>query len=207
MGKLVIAVMVMLGSLGLQASDWSAVLDGVERKVLRLEMQGAAAPGPGICSGVVLNATAGFLLTAAHCVDGKDVQVTVDGRHAAVTKTNRVLDLAVVRFSPRPSHRAVKLATDAPKMGTEVAVVGFPFGVEELHTQFGHVARQQDEGELYVNADIIPGNSGGALLNPAGELVGVNVAVRFAFGGAAHMGVAVALETLRDFAAEYLPKD
>ena len=186
------------------AADWSVVLEKVESQVVRLEMQ-MADGSSGSCSGVVINAEAGFILTAAHCVDAQNLDITVAKRHAVTAKTNRILDLAVVRTSPHVSLRTLKLAKDDPKMGHEIAVVGFPFGVEKLHTQFGHIARQPTETELWVNADIIPGDSGGALINQAGELVGINVAILY--NGPAHMGLAVPLEVIREFILEYLPKE
>jgi S1-C subfamily serine protease len=56
---------------------------------------------------------------------------------------------------------------------------------------------------MWVNADLIFGDSGGAVINYQGQLVDMSSAIYDQ--GPAHMGVAVPVETLRSFMKQYLP--
>lgn len=189
-----------------QASDWTTVVASAAKAIPRLEMQAEDALAPGVCAAVVINATTGYALTANHCVDGKNVALTLNGRHAEIARANRVLDLAVLRFSPK-NDTALKLATTAPVMGQQIAVIGYAFGSRQLGTQIGHVSTALDEEHqaMRVGVDVIAGDSGGACLNAAGELVGITVAVQHR--GPMHLGIVVPLQTVRDFLEPYLPKE
>lgn len=189
----------------LLAVEWPAILAPAVKAVVRLEMQAPEWQGKAICSGTVINAKAGYALTAAHCVDAKDVALTVNGRHAEVVRQNRVLDLAVIRFSPQ-GETALVLAAEAPAMGAEIAVMGFAFGSRQLGSQVGHVVTplEEDEQRTRVAVDVIAGDSGGPCLNAKGELVGISSAV--VFRGPMHLGLIVPLKVVREFAEPYLPK-
>ena len=104
-------------------------------------------------------------------VDGQDVEVTQVG--AAV-----IADLAVVR-TVQTLPATVRLAKANPSVGTAVMAVGFPLG-GPVTTSRGHVLgyRKDPAGwsslpMLLTDAPIDQGSSGSALLNEAGELVGV----------------------------------
>lgn len=184
------------------ASDWSAIIKPLHKQVPRLEIM--KGDDSGICSGVVLNAKAGFLLTAAHCVDGKpeDLSITVNGNHAEVARVNRLLDLAVLRFEA-DNEQDMALAEKTPEEGTEIAVAGFLHGQEKIHFQFGHIAaRRDDDGALVLDSTIRPGDSGGAIINAQGQLVGMSN--RYYQGSA--VGLAVPVERIRLFVNPYLPK-
>jgi S1-C subfamily serine protease len=165
--------------------------------------QAQDAASPGVCAGVVINEVTAYLVTAAHCLDGKEVAVTVNGRHADVARINRVLDLAVVRFSPKDTSE-IPLASVAPVMGQEIAVIGYPFGSRQLGAQVGRVSTALDDEQksMRVGVDVIAGDSGGACINSAGELVGITVAVQH--WGPMHLGIVVPLEAVRDFVKPFL---
>lgn len=185
--------------------DWALLLPPITKAVPRLEMQAEGDPSPSVCSGVVINAEAGFLVTAAHCVEGKGVAITVSGRHAELVRMNRVLDLAVVRFTPR-GESSMLVAVDPPKMGEEIAVVGYPFGSKQTQSQVGRVVNPLEEadGVMRVSIDVIMGDSGGPCINGKGELVGIVSGILYA--GPMHLGVIVPLDVVRDFVQQYLPK-
>lgn len=189
------------------AADWPTVLKAVPDQVPRLEVliDGSVR---GVCSSVVINADAGVALTAAHCVEHaptQSIDLTLNGRHAEVARVNRILDLAVVRFD-RKHEISLPLAAATPAMGSDVAIVGYAFGSEDLHAQVGIISRplNRETKTIWVNADIIPGDSGGAVINAAGELVGMSASVYYK--GPSHMAAAIPIETIRDFIEPYLPK-
>lgn len=188
------------------AVEWRPVLKDAIKSVPRLESRAESQLEPSVCSGAVINATAGYLVTAAHCVDGEKVAVTVNGRHGDVVRQNRILDLAIVKFSPKDA-RALKVAEAVPQMGDEIAVVGFAFGSRQVQAQIGRVVSPLEEADqvMRVAVDVIAGDSGGPCISPAGELVGVTVAVQHY--GPMHLGVVVPLSVVKDFVEPYLERE
>ena len=187
------------------ATDWAQVVRPASRQVPRLEI--LRGEDRGICSGVVLDADRGYLLTAAHCVPGKpeELSITVNGRHAEVARVNRLLDLAVLRFSPK-AEQAMPLAPETPPIGSECAVVGFGLGVEKLAVQFGRVSQAlNDETKtLWIDGVMLPGNSGGAVIDVQGRLIGMTS--RTYYSGPSSVGAAIPIEQITDFVQQYLPK-
>jgi S1-C subfamily serine protease len=186
--------------------DWVPVVKAVEKGVPRIEI--AVGDVEGICSGVVINKDSGFVLTAAHCVEGENpaltVAITVNDRHAEIARVNRKLDLAVVRTSLRPGDTEVAIAEKSPPAGEEVAVIGYAFGVAKLTAQFGRVAQSyNDETKtIWLDASVIPGNSGGAIIDAAGRLVGLTS--RIYYSGPSSMGAAIPVEQIEDFVTPYV---
>jgi S1-C subfamily serine protease len=177
------------------ASDWD--IPDLKKTVLRLERT-ASDGAVGICSAVVY--APGKALTAAHCVDHSNADFTLAGRHATVIEQNRGLDIATMKFKPKDEVPIV-LATSVPKAGREVAMIGFAFGKPDLHAQFGRVANSRDQdGYTVLNMDTIFGDSGGAVIDRKGQLVGIVSAIYA--NGPAHLGLAVPIDTVRDFIEE-----
>lgn len=188
--------------------DWTTVVKPALKQVPRLQMLHEGEQYPGTCASVVINKEQGYLMTAAHCVEKPDkegISITANGRHAEVLRVNRLLDLAVVRVDLK-GEDAIEIADTTPPIGTEVAVVGYPFGDKQLAVQFGHIAQvlNEDSQTVWINVDVIFGDSGGALIDGQGKLVGL-ISRIYALGPA-HMGACVPVETLRDFLKPYLPK-
>lgn len=186
-------------------TDWIPSLKTASKQVVRLEAEDAEGE-KGICTGVVLNADSGHILTAQHCVEGKPpIALTVQGRHAELVRANKLLDLAVVRGDLKDAA-SMPLAKEAPEMGTPVAILGYAWGAKALHAQFGHVsAVLKDDGWLMIDAVAIGGDSGGPTISAAGELVGMTRQVRYSMFGAAHLALMVPVEAIRDFSSQYLP--
>jgi serine protease Do len=190
----------------LNATEWSTVVVGLEKSVTRIE---TLAPDErlGVCSGVVLNAEAGYILTAAHCVnpDPEKLAITVNGKHAAIARQNRLLDLAVLR-TDLDGAKAMPLAKESPAIGAEVAIVGFAFGAKKLHHQFGRVSQAlDDDGALVLDVVAIGGDSGGPAINAQGELIGITSAVKFSHPSM-HAAILVPVKAVREFVSGYLPK-
>jgi S1-C subfamily serine protease len=157
---------------------------------LRLTVRGRTAGGG---SGVVITPD-GFLLTSAHVVEGSERRIRAsftDGRDVLVrvVGTDPLSDLAVLRAeSGVPA--AVTLG-DAAKLrvGQLVVAIGNPHGYassvtagvvsalgRSLPTRSGRSMRVVDD-VIQTDAALNPGNSGGALVDGRGEVVGINTAV------------------------------
>lgn len=198
MTKVLVALVLLAGP------DWSVVIKPAAKQVPRIEVLRDGDEGPGICSGVVINKASGFLLTAAHCIppgEANTYSVTVNGRHAVLARANRLLDLAVVRFTTKDEQQ-IELASVSPDVGSDIAVVGFLLGSKTLHAQFGRIAaKRSDDGGLVLDSVILPGDSGGAIIDSAGRLVGLTNQY---YKGTA-IGLAVPIEVVLDFVELYLP--
>ena len=189
--------------------NWEGAVQVAEQSVPRVEIQ--VGDSKGVCSSVVFDIDSegvASALTAAHCVNHAPtvhMDLTVNGRNASVVSFNNLLDLAIIQFKPK-HEVAIQLARVSPRAGTEVAVVGFAFGVEDMVAQFGRVAQtlNKETKTLWLNADLIFGDSGGALININGELVGINTRI---YGqSVAHLGGAVPVEAVQDYVDDWRQK-
>jgi S1-C subfamily serine protease len=176
----------------LLASDsWPSTVAPLTRQVPRISTPS------GTCSGVVI--AEDTVLTAAHCVeDTARPSITVGSRHAEVLRLNRVLDIAVLKVKVK-NQLVMPLAPVNPKLGSEVAAAGFLLGAEELHVQFGHVSAIHGE-RIVANVQVLPGDSGGPMIDTQGRLVGMIQA--YYQGSSVTLGANV--ETIRDFAEDFL---
>jgi serine protease Do len=136
-------------------------------------------------SGVVVT-TDGYILTNNHVVDGADtVHVDfTDGRTltAKIVGTDKPSDLALLKVNGS-SFKAIALGdSDAVRVGDVVLAVGNPLNVGQTVTMGIISAKGRSTGVgdgsyedfLQTDAPINHGNSGGALVNMRGELVGIN---------------------------------
>lgn len=135
-------------------------------------------------SGFLIDAD-GDVLTCAHVV-GKEAKATlwIDGTRylGRVTAIDTNLDVAVVRMEgTHPPFRPLPFASDpACRLGQEVYGMGFPLANllgTSAHISKGLVSAESGmEGEtnhVQISAEVQPGNSGGPLLNPQAQVVGM----------------------------------
>lgn len=190
-------------------ADWTTIVPAVSASVPRLEMKHGESHGS--CSGAVVLVEDGwaYALTAAHCVNHEPTErfdLTVNDRHATAVDFNTILDLAIVKF--RAHHeQAVGLAATAPKLGADVAVVGYAFGVAELVVQFGHVAQvfNKESKAIWLDAMTIFGDSGGLVMDADGHLVAITSRIYSGglVGQSAHISAAVPLDAVKDFLDDF----
>jgi len=137
-------------------------------------------------SGVIFSAD-GYVLTNNHVITGADdIQVLLDdGRvaQAQVTGTDAETDLAVLKIDAK-GLPAIDIAENtAPTVGDVVLAIGNPAGFGKTVTMgiVSATGRQLNlsayEDFIQTDAAINAGNSGGALINALGELIGINTAV------------------------------
>jgi S1-C subfamily serine protease len=157
----------------------------------------------GLGSGIVYRKD-GTVVTAAHVVgNNNDVKVAfADGQQfgAHVNARDPVSDVAVLK-ADRAGVTPAKFQQALPQVGEPVVAIGSPLGFEAtvtsgiisgLHRQIpGSAAAGQPLVDLIqTDAPISPGNSGGALINATGEVVGVNEAYLPPATGAVSLGFA-----------------
>ncbi|MEM9383612.1 MAG: trypsin-like peptidase domain-containing protein [Pseudomonadota bacterium] len=154
-------------------------------------------------SGVIVS-DEGHVLTNEHLVRGNaSVKVALtDGRVtiATVLGTDPDTDLALLRIDLRPVPVISLGRSSRLRTGDVVLAIGNPFGIGQTVTQgiVSATGRSQLGLSLFENfvqtdAPINPGNSGGALVNVAGDLVGVNTAMFTAGTGFDSEGIGFAI--------------
>jgi S1-C subfamily serine protease len=164
----------------------------------------------GLGSGVVYR-DGGIIVTNAHVVgDARDVEVELaDGTRtpAHVLAVDEQTDLAVLQ-ADRKDLPPLKFQTTLPRVGETVLAVGSPLGFQNSVTEgiLSGLGREipgsaTQGGEALVDlmqtdAAISPGNSGGALLNSAGEVIGINEAYLPPSTGAVNIGFAIPAVTV-----------
>ena len=136
-------------------------------------------------SGVIFS-TDGYVLTNNHVIAGADdIQVALDSgaAHAQVVGTDAETDLAVLKIDAKDLP-TIDVADDAAvDVGDVVLAIGNPVGIGKTVTMgivsaTGRQLRMSAyEDFIQTDAAINAGNSGGALVNALGELVGINTAV------------------------------
>jgi serine protease DegS len=159
-------------------------------------------------SGVIVNAD-GTIVTNQHVVAGADsirVQLA-DGRVADATVVGQdpdtdiaILHLAIDKLPIMPMGRS-----DTLRVGDIVLTIGNPYGLSQTVTQGivsatgrGQLGLATFENFIQTDAAINLGNSGGALIDANGDLVGINTAVlNRAYGGPEGIGFAIPINLVR----------
>lgn len=164
-------------------------------------------------SGVVVTED-GYILTNNHVIEGADEDgITVrmpDGKtkyEAKVVGRDPRTDIAVLKIDAAKKLPAITLAdSDKLEVGDVVLAVGNPFGVGQsvssgivsaLGRGFGMLGQGGYEDFIQTDASINKGNSGGALVDAEGRLIGINQSIFSPSGGNAGVGFAVPVNLAR----------
>jgi len=155
-------------------------------------------------SGVIVSSK-GYILTNNHVIAGTDdIRVMLyDGRvaPAKIVGTDPKTDLAVLRIHEPHLPAAASAATKSLRVGDIVLAIGNPFGIGQTVTMgiVSALGRQlnlsSNEDFIQTDAAINSGNSGGALVNTLGQLVGINTAMLGHNIGAEGIGFAIPVRT------------
>lgn len=153
-------------------------------------------------SGVIVDAKKGWIITNAHVVsDAKKIVVRLNDKTTQVARlvgSDKESDIAVLQI--KTDHlQAIKLGdSNHLEVGDYVVAIGNPFGLNQTVTSGIVSALQRNdlriegyENFIQTDAPINPGNSGGALVNLAGELIGINTAILSSTGGNVGIGFAI----------------
>ncbi|MCL2914427.1 DegQ family serine endoprotease [Shewanella corallii] len=159
-------------------------------------------PFRGLGSGVIIDASEGYIVTNNHVIDNAD-EILIglhDGREftAKLVGRDEDSDIALLQIEA-DGLTAVKSAdSDALRVGDFAVAIGNPFGLGQTVTS-GIVSAlgrsglgiEMLENFIQTDAAINSGNSGGALVNLNGELIGINTAIVAPGGGNVGIGFAI----------------
>ena len=165
-------------------------------------------------SGVIIDAAKGYVVTNNHVVDNANsikVQLS-DGRKfdAKVVGKDPRSDIALIQIQDPRNLTAIKIAdSDALRVGDYTVAIGNPFGLGETVTSgivsaLGRSGLNAENYENFIQTDaaINRGNSGGALVNLNGELIGINTAILAPDGGNIGIGFAIPSNMVKNLTAQ-----
>ncbi|MEC0342988.1 S1C family serine protease [Peribacillus frigoritolerans] len=164
----------------------------------------------GTGSGVIYKKADGkaYIITNNHVIEGaKEVEISLyDGQKAtaAVVGADALTDLAVLTIDSSKAPEGIKFGnSDSMRPGEEVLAIGNPLGLDfsrsvtqGIVSATGRtISVDTSDGEwaldvLQTDAAINPGNSGGALINTAGEVIGIN-SLKISENGVEGLGFAI----------------
>ncbi|MGI6401028.1 MAG: S1C family serine protease [Thermoguttaceae bacterium] len=184
---------------------------GIKTNTFRRGFFGATSISPGEGSGVIVDAS-GLIVTNFHVIaqDGRLVDtveiVLSDGRSipgpVTVIGFDQEIDLAVLKVEKKDLIPIEWGDSDALEVGDPVLALGNPYGLAKTVTEGIVSAKERflvnergvvSQEFLQTDAAVNPGNSGGALVNDRGQLVGINTAI---YGGQ-YQGISFALPSRR----------
>ena len=153
-------------------------------------------------SGVIIDAAKGYVLTNHHVIKGaREVMVTLKDRRqfqAKLVGSDAGTDIALLKIEGQNIVALRFGDSDALNVGDYVLAIGNPFGLgqtvtSEIVSALGRTGLNIEGYEDFIQTDaaINSGNSGGALINLRGELIGVNTAIIGPAGGNVGIGFAV----------------
>jgi serine protease Do len=155
----------------------------------------------------------GYIVTNNHVVDGADeINVTLSNKKtykATVVGSDASSDLAVIKVEAKGLPYMVYGNSDDAKLGQWVLAVGYPLNLDVTVTagivsaksrSIGINDRQSNtaiESFIQTDAAVNPGNSGGALINTNGELIGINSAIASPTGSYAGYSYAIPVNIVK----------
>ena len=161
-------------------------------------------------SGVIIDAKEGYIITNYHVVaDANEIRIALsDGREFDATKVgeDEHTDLALLKLEDPEDLTALPLLDDITKLevGDFVVAIGNPFGLGQTVTSgiisaLGRTGLNIENIENFIQTDaaINSGNSGGALVNLKGELIGINTAILGPNGGNIGIGFAIPVDMVK----------
>ena len=174
-----------------------------QRQVQTPKRQGAG-------SGVIISAD-GYIVTNNHVVDGADeLTVTLNDNKeysARIVGADATTDLALIKIDARQLPAIVIANSDDVKVGEWVLAVGNPLGLNNTVTAGIVSAKARTMGQgvssmIQTDAAINQGNSGGALVNTRGELIGINAMLASPNGSNIGYGFAIPTSIMNKVVAD-----
>ncbi|MDC9615048.1 Do family serine endopeptidase [Xenorhabdus khoisanae] len=173
-------------------------------------------PFKGLGSGVIIDANKGYVLTNSHVIENANkirVQLN-DGREYSAKLVGRdpQTDIALLELKDAKNLTAIKFAdSDQLRVGDYSVAIGNPFGLGQTVTSgiisaLGRSGLNLEGLENFIQTDasINRGNSGGALINLKGELIGINTAIIAPGGGNVGIGFAIPSNMARNLSAQLI---
>ena len=191
----------------IKASRHPFMDDPLFRRFFGDQLDGDTQHSSSLGSGVIIGPE-GYVLTNHHVIEAADeIELALaDGRKAParIVGTDPETDLAVLKVD-MPDLPAVTFGNPQKlSVGDMVLAIGNPFGVGQTVTMGivsalgrSHLGISTFENFIQTDAAINPGNSGGALVDSAGNLVGINSAIYSRSGGSLGIGFAIPADLAR----------
>ena len=163
----------------------------------------------GLGSGVIVSPD-GFILTANHVVSGAEEIMVVLGTELRKYKAKKVgtdpgTDVALLKIEEKNLPAIAFANSEKARAGDMVLAIGNPFGLRQTVTMGiisavgrGGIGIVDYENFIQTVAAINMGNSGGALVDTAGRLLGINTAIFSRSGGNQGVGFAIPANLARD---------
>lgn len=168
-------------------------------------------------SGVLIS-NDGYIVTNNHVVeDADEITVTTSNRKtykATVVATDKNTDIAVIKIDGSNFPYLVYGNSDDVKLGQWVLAIGYPLNLDVTVTAGIVSAKARSIGinkgdhplESFIQTDaaVNPGNSGGALINTAGELIGINSAIASPTGSYAGYSYAIPVNIVKKIVSDLM---
>jgi serine protease Do len=178
------------------SAQWTKVASDMRESIVYIESK------LGSCTGFVIDNDRDFVLTAAHC-DGPEMYVDLAPAKVRAKDVKNDLMVLHVEGIDRP---AMKLAAKNPRVGDAVASYGYGFGLEQPLFRQAHVSATEVNingtggvgNYVALDANFIPGQSGGPVVNMQNEVVLI-----VQLGSSAGVGLGVGAETIKAKVGRY----
>ena len=168
-------------------------------------------------SGVIIS-TDGYIATNNHVVEGAtEIEVTLNDNKsykAEIIGTDPTTDLALIKVDAKDLSPVLYGNSDDVKVGQWVLAVGNPFnltstvtaGIVSAKGRNIHILQDKYAIESFIQTDaaVNPGNSGGALVNTRGELIGINTAIASNTGSYAGYAFAIPANIVKKITTDLL---
>ncbi|MDP5188656.1 Do family serine endopeptidase [Rheinheimera baltica] len=166
-------------------------------------------PFKGLGSGVIIDAEKGYIVTNNHVIqDADEIEVRLkDGRTFSAKKlgADPETDIALLQIEAKKLVQITLADSDKTRVGDFAVAIGNPFGLEQTVTSGiisalgrGGLGIEGFEDFIQTDAAINSGNSGGALVNLRGELIGINTAILGPNGGNIGIGFAIPANMMKN---------
>jgi len=174
-------------------------------------------PQMGYGSGVIISSD-GYIVTNNHVIDRSDeIEVVLNDKRsftAQVIGTDKSTDLALLKVDMKDLPTIPFGDSDELKLGQWVLAIGNPYnltstvtaGIISAKARKINIYSARDAVEAFIQTDaaVNPGNSGGALVNTRGELVGINTAIASATGSYVGNSFAVPVSIVKKVVADLM---
>ncbi len=178
---------------------------------------GQGGPRGGTGSGVIYSSD-GYIITNNHVIeDASNIEVTLSNNRtykAEVVGTEAQADLAVLKIDARQLPTLKQADSDRARIGEWVLAVGNPFDLNSTVTAGIISAKGRDIGiirgntsiESFIQTDaaVNPGNSGGALIDAQGRLLGINTAIATQTGSYSGYSFAIPVNFMNKIAQDII---
>ncbi len=189
-------------------------------KFIQQDFFGNQREAEGVGSGIIYISD-GYIITSNHVVDGSNeiIVTLINGKEypAKIVGADENTDVAVIKIEPDKNDNlspAEFTSIEDTKVGELAIAIGSPFGLQETVTTGVVSALGRNIPVSYdslplvdliqTDAAINPGNSGGALVNSAGQVIGVNTMIYSTSGANAGIGFAIPSDTALNIANQLI---